>query len=212
MIFHLPLRLTHPQQVWHETRSSVFLTNLLSTQAWGAAQGAPGQQGGQVAAFVPGRTFFGAVQEPAETFPFLWHFWSPWGRAMPARPCTNWGQSMRMSLRVLGQSRGRAPICLPQVSWLHCAPGTAPSIVCGSRHVALPCLKTRPKHQSHLGASGGFAFDLPDSKRGLRSVFLPFTAEGDVPHWCRVPLADSSFGASNSIAPATRQARRSGSI
>lgn len=60
--------------------------------------GSPGSAGKAGVAFVPGKMFFGAGQEPAETVPFLWHFLSPQGREMPACPCISEGQNMCLSL------------------------------------------------------------------------------------------------------------------
>lgn len=47
----------------HDTCSFGFLPNLPGTQARGAARMAPSQQGEPGALFVPGKMFFGAVQE-----------------------------------------------------------------------------------------------------------------------------------------------------
>lgn len=97
------------------------------------------------------------------------------GRACTC-PCECWARAM-------GGPPPRCPHCFPRgrigaapAQRLHRAPGTAPSVVHGSQDVALPCLKMWPKHQSRLGTSGGFAFNLLDSKRGLRSGFSLFTA------------------------------------
>lgn len=160
----------------HETRSSVFFNKSSQHSSMRCCPGGPSSAGRAGGSFCAWKNILWCSSGACRDFPFSVAFLISMGKSNACMSLHKPGAEHAHVLASAGAEPWERPHCLPQVSWLHCAPGTAPSMVCGSRDVALPCLKTRPKHQSHLGASGGFAFDLPDSKRGLQSVFLPFTA------------------------------------